>query len=166
MLDIIYSRRSVRKYKNTPVEKEKLNEVLKAAMYAPSACNKQPWHYILCTDRQVINKVRSIHPYASMLDSAPACIIVCGDSELEYADGSYVQDCAASTQNILLAAKSLGLDTCWLGIYPTELEPKFSELFKLPDTIKPFCAIAIGYGDEQKQKPDRFDENKIHYNKW
>lgn len=72
MLDVIYKRRSIRKYQNKPVEEEKLNEVLKAAMYAPSGMNKQPWHFIVCKERKTLDEVQKIHPYSSMLSSAPA----------------------------------------------------------------------------------------------
>ena len=79
----------------------------------------------------------------------------------------YITDCSAATENILLAAKALGLDTCWLGIYPhKDMQEAFSKEFNLPKNIIPFAAIALGYGDEKKERPERFDAKKIHYNKW
>ena len=167
MLDTIYDRRSIRKYQEKPVEEKLLNEILKAGMYAPSAVNKQPWHFVVITDKGVMRDVKNLHPYASSLQTAPVAIMVCGDTNLEFAQNFYLTDCAAVTENILLAAKWLGLDTCWMGIYPWEKTMKdFSDYFKLPENIKPYSLIAVGYGAETKSRPDRFDESKIHINKW
>lgn len=167
MLDTIYDRRSIRKYQEKPVEEKLLNEILKAGMYAPSAVNKQPWHFVVITDKEVMKDIKNLHPYASSLQTAPVAIMVCGDTNLEFAQNFYLTDCAAVTENILLAAKWLGLDTCWMGIYPWEKTMKdFSDYFKLPENIKPYSLIAVGYGAETKSRPDRFDESKIHINKW
>ncbi len=167
MLDTIYDRRSIRKYLDKPVDEKTLNEILKAGMYAPSAVNKQPWHFVVITDKGVMRDVKNLHPYASSLQTAPVAIMVCGDTKLEFAPNFYLTDCAAVTENILLAAKWLGLDTCWMGIYPWEKTMKdFSDYFKLPENIKPYSLIAVGYGAEAKSRPDRFDESKIHINKW
>ncbi len=167
MLDTIYDRRSIRKYQEKPVEEKLLNEILKAGMYAPSAVNKQPWHFVVITDKEVMRDIENLHPYASSLQTAPVAIMVCGDTNLEFAQNFYLTDCAAVTENILLAAKWLGLDTCWMGIYPWEKTMKdFSDYFKLPENIKPYSLIAVGYGAETKSRPDRFDESKIHINKW
>ena len=167
MLDTIYDRRSIRKYQEKPVEEKLLNEILKAGIYAPSAVNKQPWHFVVITDKEVMRDIKNLHPYASSLQTAPVAIMVCGDTNLEFAQNFYLTDCAAVTENILLAAKWLGLDTCWMGIYPWEKTMKdFSDYFKLPENIKPYSLIAVGYGAETKSRPDRFDESKIHINKW
>ena len=167
MLDTIYDRRSIRKYQEKPVEEKLLNEILKAGMYAPSAVNKQPWHFVVIKDKEVMKDIKNLHPYASSLQTAPVAIMVCGDTNLEFAQNFYLTDCAAVTENILLAAKWLGLDTCWMGIYPWEKTMKdFSDYFKLPENIKPYSLIAVGYGAETKSRPDRFDESKIHINKW
>lgn len=167
MLDVIYGRRSIRKYQNKPVEDEKLNEILRAGMYAPSGMNKQPWHFIVCKDRQTLDGVQKIHPYSSMLSSAPCCIIVCGDTKTQYTQGSYIQDCAACSENMLLAAYSLGLGTCWLGVYPNkDMQGDFRKFFEMPDYIEPFCVVALGYPDEQKAMPDRFSADKVHFEKW
>lgn len=167
MLDTIYDRRSVRKYQNKPVQDETLNEILKAGMYAPSAVNKQPWHFIVIKDPKVLSDVKNLHPYATALQTAPLAILVCGDTNLEFAQNFYLTDCAAVTENILLAAKWLGLDTCWMGIYPWEKTTNdFSAYFKLPENIKPYSLISLGYGAETKERPERFNKDKIHVDKW
>lgn len=167
MLDTIYDRRSIRNYLNKPVDEKTLNEILKAGMYAPSAVNKQPWHFIVIKDKKILEDVKNIHPYAKSLETAPVAILVCGDTSLEFAKNFYLTDCAAVTENILLAAKWLGLDTCWMGIYPWEKTTNdFSQYFKLPDNIKPYSLIALGYGAETKERPERFNPEKIHIDKW
>ena len=166
LLDIIYDRRSVRKYQDKPVPKEALEEVLRAGMYAPSAMDCRPWHFVVLQKREDLAFIQSVHPYSNMLSSAPACILVCADSK-RCCPGYFPEDCAAATQNILLAAKCLGLDTCWLGVYPAgeRLQP-LAERFGLPEGMLPFSLIAIGYGGEEKKRPERFDPEKIHYDRW
>ncbi len=167
MLDVIYKRRSIRKYQNKPVEKEKITEVLRCAMHAPSAMNKQPWEFVVCDKREVLDEIQKIHPYSQMLKTAPCCIVVAGNLITQYAEGSYIQDCAAAVENLLLGATSVGLGTCWLGIYPDkQRQEAFRELFNMPKDMMPFCAIAIGYPDEEKYSPDRFDSKKVHFNRW
>ena len=167
MLNAIYKRRSVRNYLERSVEKDLIEEVIKAGMYAPSARNKQPWHFIVCNTKESVAAVKNLHHASSALNTAPVAIIVCGDINQEFMPGFYLTDCAAVVENMLLVAKDLGLDTCWMGIFPVyDLEQKFSEHFKLPANIKPYAMIALGYGNENLPIPDRFNPDKIHYNRW
>ena len=166
-IDTIYDRRSIRKYLDKPVNPDLVDEVLRAGMFAPSASNKQPWHFIVFNEKDKILGLKNIHPYAKTLETAPVCIMVCGDTEKEMAKGFYVTDCSAATENMLLAAKALGLDTCWMGIYPwEELTENFALYLGLPEHVVPFNLIALGYGAEVKERPRRYDAEKIHYNRW
>lgn len=166
-IDTIYNRRSVRRYIDKSVSSDLIEEVLKAGMFAPSGYNKQPWHFVVFDDKEIIKEIKSMHPYASSLSTAPICIMVCGDTEKELAIGFYQVDCSAAIQNILLASKDLGLDTCWMGIYPwQEVVEAFANRFQLPANVEPFALISLGYSDVQQECPNRFDETKIHYNKW
>ena len=166
-IDTIYDRRSVRKFKSESVNPDLIQEVLRAGMFAPSGYNRQPWHFVVFDDKDLIAKIKSMHPYASSLATAPVCIMVCGDKEKELAEGFYQVDCSAAIENILLAAKALGLDTCWMGIYPwAEVMQAFSNEFGLPENIEPFALIALGYGMEKIPRPERNLESKVHYNKW
>jgi len=125
------------------------------------------WEFIVFNNREIIDEIKSMHPYAVSLSTAPVCIMVCGDTEKELANGFYQVDCSAAIENMLLAAKELGLDTCWMGVYPwEEVMASFSSRFKLPENIKPFALIALGYGAEILERPKRYDKNKIHYNEW
>ncbi len=118
VLEAIFTRRSIRRFENRPVSPEIVEQLLKAAMYAPSARNTQSWHFVVITDRQLLDAVPTFHPYAAMIREAPLAILVCGDEQLEPRTAYWVENCSAATQNILLAAHGLGLGAVWLGIYP------------------------------------------------
>jgi len=165
--DAIFNRRSIRKYESKIVEDEKVQKLLKAAMYAPSANDKQAWQFIVINDRNILDSITKIHPYAMMLKQAPLAILICGDENLEETEAYLNTNCSAATQNLLLAAHSLNLGSVWLGIYPREARVKgLSELFNLPENIIPISLVAIGYPAEQKALPERFKKERVHYNCW
>ena len=166
-IDTIYDRRSVRKYIDKDVNPDLVDEILRAAMFAPSGCNKQPWHFVVFNDKELIKEIKAMHPYASALATAPVCIMVCGDTQKEMAQGFYQVDCSAAIENMILAAKALGLDTCWMGIYPWEdTMAAFTKRFNLPENVKPFALISVGYSESKQERPRRYDASRIHYNKW
>ena len=166
--DIFFTRRSVRKYvKGKEIEDEKLEYILKAAMFAPSANNRRNWEFIVVKNRNSLNKIMEFHPYAKMLETAPMCIIVCGDLSDESGKLFWQQNCSASIENLMLAAKSKDLGTVWVAIAPVEERMnKTIEIFNIPEHIKPLGLIAVGYPDEEPKNPDRFESNKIHYEKF
>ncbi len=163
----LMSRRSIRKYTDRSISDEEIDSILHAAMYAPSAVNKQPWHFIVISDKALYGKVIEIHPNARFLSGASHAILVCGDEKLQHDEGYYLADCGAATQNILLAAHMLGIGSCWIGIYPrARREELIGNLFNLPSHVKPFALVSLGYPDEEKQVSDRFSREKVHYNQW
>ena len=167
LIEGIFTRRSIRKYKQGEITQDQLNTILKAGMYAPSARNQQPWHFIAVSNRELLNKIEQVHPYAKMLSKAQLAILVCGDETLELSKDYWVVDCSASTQNILLAAHGLGLGAVWLGLHPREERKKdITELFNLPAHIHPLSLISVGIPDENKGTPERFKPERIHYNAW
>ena len=167
MLDTLFTRRSIRKYKSTQVEQEKVDAILRAAMYAPSACDCRPWHFIVCDDRSVLDAIQKAHPYSSMLRQAPLCIAICGDTTLEAAPDYYKVDCGLAMENLVLAAWELGLGTCILGVCPRpERMREITELFSLPAHIKPYALVAVGYPDEQRTVQERFDSSRVRHNAW
>ena len=106
-----------------PVEPEKVEMMLRAGMAAPSACNKQPWHFVVINDREILDQIPQFSPYASMVKQAPLAIVVCGclDKTLEGTEQKFwIQDCSAATENILLMAHGLGLGGVWTALYPPE----------------------------------------------
>lgn len=167
IIEGIFTRRSIRKYKDKKIPDEQVNILIKAAMHAPSARNQQPWHFVVVTERDILEKITKVHPYAKMLAEAQLAILVCGDETLELSQGYWVIDCSAATENILLAAHGIGLGAVWLGLHPREERKQaIRDLFKLPENIQPLSLISIGYPDEVKETPERFKPERIHYNKW
>jgi len=167
VLEAILKRRSIRQYTPQPVTDEDLTDILKAAMYAPSAVNKQPWHFIVFRNPDTIRQVIEIHPNASMLVNAGAAILVCWDETLQHDIGYGPVDCAAATQNMLLTAHGKGLGAVWVGIYPRQQRMEaVHRIFQLPPHIKGFSIVSLGYPAEQKGFPERFNKTRIHSEKW
>ena len=145
-LDWINARRSIRKYTAETVSEVDVAELLEAAMAAPSAGNQQPWHFIVIRDRGVLNAIPGFHPHASMALHAPVGILVCGDPALEKHTGYWVQDCAAATENLLLAVAAKGLGAVWCGVYPrADRVEGFTRLLRIPTPVIPFAFVPIGH---------------------
>jgi nitroreductase len=166
-IECIHTRRSIRKFENRPVADELVTEILRAAMAAPSAGNQQPWHFLVINDRALLDQAAQVHPNAGMAAEAPVAIVVCGDTTRERYKDYWMQDCSAATQNLLLAAHALGLGAVWTGIYPREDRVKgFCKLLKLPETILPHCLVPIGYPAQPSGRVERYDPEKVRYNRW
>jgi len=166
-LETIRTRRSIRKYLNQPVPKDVLQKILTAGMYAPSACNAQPWQFVVLEDRKLLSEVSKIHPYAVMAADAPLAILVCGDTSLEQVPGYWVIDCSAAVQNLLLAAHALGLCAVWTGVYPQiERVAGFRRLLGLPKNVIPHSLIPLGYPAEQPPQEERYRADRVCYDGW
>jgi len=169
-MDVIFTRRSVRKYKDEEIDDKTIEKLIDAGVSAPSAGNQQPWHFIVLDtqkDKSTVNKIQSFHPNAKFISQSNKIIIICGDLDLEKFKGYWILDCSAATQNILLAARALGLGSCWCGVYPREDRiENFKKLFSLPKSVIPFSLISLGYTSEKQEKIDRYDKERIHYSKW
>jgi len=166
-LHAIFTRRSIRKFTPDIINDDDLNIILKAGMYAPSAVNKQPWHFIVFRNTDTIKRIIEVHPNASPMLGANVCILVCYDEELQHDNGYGAVDCSAATQNMLLAAHAIGLGAVWLGIYPRQPRMEaISEIFRLPGHVKGFSIVALGYPDEKKPEPNRFNSGKVHDEQW
>ena len=164
-LEAIFTRRSIRAYTSEPVSEEDLKVILEAAMNAPSASNRQPWHFIVVDDRSKLDAIMEVHPYSKMLAQAPLAIVVCGDTKVS--SSYWQQDCSAATENLLLAARALGLGTVWLGVYPREDRVNgISRIFQLPAHVKPLAVVAVGHPAEEKGRVDRWQEERVHRNQW
>ena len=167
LFDAIITRRSIRNYSGEPVSKDAIESILRAAMYAPSANNQQPWHFLVVDDDGIKEQITQIHPYAKMVKEASFGILICGDESLELSKGYWAVDCAAATQNLLLAAHGIGLGAVWCGVHPREeRKAAFKKLFNLPDHIQPFAVVSIGKPAEEKPVPERFKPERIHWNVW
>lgn len=167
LLEAIHTRRSIRKFIDSPVPEEMIETILRAGMAAPSAGNQQPWHFVVITDRSRREAIPAFHPYSKMVLQAPAAILVCGDPDGKKWPTFWVQDASAATQNILLAARDLGLGTVWVGIYPEqERMDGFRRLFGLPETIIPFALVPMGWPATPFEALDRFRPELVHREVW
>lgn len=168
VLDNIATRVSVRSYLDKPVEEVKIEQLLRAGMAAPSAVNKQPWHFVVVTDKEQLKALAKTNPYAGMAAKAPLAIVVCGDMKKALpgkAQEFWVQDCSAATENILLAANALGLGAVWTGTYPTEERCEaVAKVLQLPKSIVPLNIIVIGYPDGKNTPKDKWKPSNISYN--
>ena len=166
-MEAILSRRSIRRYTDKKVSDEVVKELLEAGMSAPSAGNEQPWHFVAITDHKILDEIPKIHPYSGMLKEAPLAILICGGESLQKYKGYWVQDCSAATENILIAANAIGLGGVWLGVYPIEERVDgIRKLLGMPEKVIPFALLSIGYPAEQKPPADRYNESRVHYEKW
>lgn len=169
VIENIMTRTSIRQFTDQPVAKDTLDLIVKAGMAAPSAMNKQPWAFVVITEKEMLDSLNAKHPYAN-LKTATAAIVVCGnmDKTIEGAGREYwVQDCSAATENILLAAHACGLGAVWCGVYPVEERVKdVSEVLALPENIVPLNIVTMGYPAENPQPKDKYNASNIHYQKW
>ncbi len=167
ILEALKKRRSIRSFTEQKVEKEKIEILLQSAMYAPSAVNKQPWHFIVIDDRNIMEEIMKIHPNSKMFETATLGILVCGDLQMQHGNGYWMADCGAATQNILLAATASELGSCWVGVFPREDRMKaFKELFSLPAHVEAFALVALGYPAEEKKTPERYRPERVFLNTW
>lgn len=166
-LQDILRRRSIRKYTADPVSESDVEDLLRAAMAAPSAGNAQPWYFVVLTERPLLDAIAAFHPYAGMTREAPAGILLCGDPSLERYPGFWVQDLSAAMENLLLAAHSKGLGAVWVGVYPNEERVQdMRKLLAIPQNIIPFAFVPFGHPAEKKPPAERFNPDRIHRNGW
>ncbi len=164
-IQAINSRRSIRKYTSQKISDELIKKLLTAGMQAPSARNYQPWHFVITNDREILDQIPKLHPYADMMYQATLAILVCGDLKIEKSVEYISLDCSAATQNILLAAHALDLGAVWLGVYPRKDRMKgLKKLFKTPENIIPVSLISCGYPAEKIPPENRYNQSKIHFN--
>lgn len=168
-IENIMTRTSIRQYKDQPVEQEKIDIMLKAAMAAPTAVNLQPWHFIVINDKNTLKLLSGQQP-----NNAPLMIAVCGDTnKTTMPDGKgklpdfWVQDVSAATENLLLAAHAQSLGAVWTGVYPVmERVAEVANVLNCPENIIPLAVVRIGYPDESPEPKDKFKQENISYNKF
>lgn len=159
----IFHRTSIRKYQDKPVEDEKLELILRAAMAAPSAKNQQPWEFYVVTDREKIVELSKTSPYAAFTDKAGAMIVPCYRTDCKIPEYAQI-DLSIATENILLEVDSLGLGACWIGICPQEERMTAVEkVLDIPENLRAFSIVAIGYPAEERIQQDRYDKSRIHF---
>lgn len=162
-MEMIFKRKSVRNFIEKEVEKEKIEQILKAAMAAPSAKNEQPWEFYVVENDIKLMKLSEISVGALPIKTSTVAIVACYRN-----DGNLVEcaplDLGAATQNILLEVENLGLGAVCIGVYPfKDRINKVKEIVELPDYIEPYSIIPIGYYTKEVLSKNKYDEKKVHY---
>ena len=168
-MNTIFTRRSVRKFSDKPIENEKIERLFRAAMQAPSAVNQQPWEFIAVTDKDKITQLAGFSTYAKMLNEATLAVVVLEKTRAIRGGLFAQQDLGACTENLLLQAVEEGLGAVWLGVgHDTERAAFITDMFKLPDSVIPFCVIAVGYPSQENANTfvDRYDATRVHFNQY
>lgn len=168
-LKAILNRKSVRHFSSQEVTKEQLNELIKAGMAAPTALNCQPWEFVVVTDREMLSEFAHSLQFGKMLDNAKAAIVVCTDTQkasekhYDYA----IIDASLASENILIAAESMGLGAAWVAVHPKEVAVQYiREKLNIPGTIIPLNVMPIGYPTGQDYVKDKYNADAIHWEKW
>ena len=159
----IFTRVSIRKYQDRPVEKEKTMAILRAAMQAPSAANQQPWEFFVVTNKEKLEALSKVSPYAGMTKNAPVAIVAVYRKDCLIPSYAHI-DLSIAMENLWLETDAQGLGGVWLGIAPIEERMKaVEEILQIPDTLRAFAIFPYGYPAEERKQQDRFDESRIHY---
>ena len=162
-MNSLFHRVSIRKYRDLPVEKEKIEAILRAAMQAPSAGNQQPWEFFVVTDRAKLEALSHVHPYAGMVRNAPAAIVSAYRKQCRMPAFAQI-DMAIAMENLWLETDSQGLGGVWLGIAPNEDRMRdVEEIVGMPDSLRAFAVFPLGYPAEERKQQDRFDASRIHW---
>ena len=169
-LENIMTRTSVRSYTADTISSNDIETLLKAAMAAPTAGNKQPWRYVVVQNRATLDSIGANFGSMKMATLAPLAILVCGDVDATFpGDGRdyWIEDTSAAMENLLLAAHSIGLGAVWCGIYPMpDRVAAFSEMFSLPENIKPMGIAMIGHPDGSHTPKDKWNPDYVKYESW
>ena len=159
----IYSRVSIRRYLDKPVEREKTEAILRAAMQAPSAANQQPWEFYVVTNREKVEALSRVSPYAHMTKNAPSAIVSVYRKDCAIPAYALI-DLSIAMENLWLETDAQGLGGVWLGIAPQEERMRaVEEVLDLPDSVRAFAIFPYGYPAEERTQQERFDESRIHY---
>ena len=169
IIDNIMTRSSVRNYTSQKVDKEKIEILLKAGMAAPTAGNKQPWELLVVDDKEILTGITKLIKGAHMADKAPLAICVLGSPDKALVPEYWMQDCSAVSENILLAAHGMGLGAVWCGAYPDNNTGKvegLKKLLNLPEGTYTLSVIVIGHPAGESVVKDKWNPEKVHYNRY
>ncbi len=170
VLNAIQTRASIRKFTGEKISNEQINTLLRCAMAAPSAINKQPWAFLVVTDEALLQRMGEAFPFSRCGNGAACAFVMCGDMTKTIegeGQGFWINDVSAATENLLLAAHAVGLGAVWTGVYPSrERTAQVQELLGLPEYIIPMCIVPVGIPAEQPAVKQKFKEENVHYNRW
>ncbi|NHK30210.1 MAG: nitroreductase family protein [Asgard group archaeon] len=164
ILELLKSRRSIRKYKDTPVEKEKIEKCLEAARWAPSASNKQPWEFIIVTDKTLREKFAEIHPYAKFVAESPVVFVPLTNPNIH--PKYHMSDTGLTILHFMIQAHAEGLGTCWAGVIGASFEPILKKLLNIPKHLNIMALVALGYPDQERESLRKPIDELIHWEKY
>jgi nitroreductase len=163
MIDQIKKRRSIRKYTEEAVSESQITAMLEAAMAAPSANNKQPWEFVVVQDKAMRKHLADMKQWSYMCANAPVVFVICGDGGNHH----WVEDASAATENLLLAAAGLDLGGVWIAVYPEQSQENYvRQALDIPERLRVLCMVAIGHPAETKTPHTKYDEAKVHFEKY
>ena len=163
----IFKRKSIRKFLDKEIEDEKIERLLKAGMQAPSSCNAQPWEFIEVSKSEDKEAISKMHKFAKPAAGASHLIITLGNLNEAKVIGMIEQDLGACNENILLQATHEGLGAVWLGFHPIEDRTlRLKEYLNIPDYCIPFSVICVGWPESDGEVKLRYDESKVHYDRF
>lgn len=156
-------RRSIRKFKDKPIDQNQIEAILRAGMQAPSAGNQRPWEFLVIRNKACLEKLADMSPYSKMVADAPLAIVLLGIESRMMFKENWQQDMGACAQNILLEIVDQKLGGVWLGVAPLEDRIKYvKEVLDLKDEI-PFAIIPFGHPQGENKYIDRYEEDRIKY---
>lgn len=163
-MNAIFTRTSIRQFEEKEVEQEKIEKILQAAFASPTAKNQQAWEFYVVTNKEILQELSKVTPYATPAANAPAAIVVCYRKENLRVPDRVEIDCAIATENIWLECEELGLGGVMLGIAPEEEKMQAVEkVLNIPENLRAFTIFPFGYPKDKKPQKNRYDENKIHF---
>ncbi|MBE6508275.1 MAG: nitroreductase family protein [Methanobrevibacter sp.] len=164
---MIFKRKSVRKFRDEKVDDEIIIRLLKAGMQAPSSCNSQPWEFIVISKPEDKLAISRMHQFAKPAANASHLIVTLGNLNEAKVIRMIEQDLGACNENILLQATHEGLGAVWLGFHPIEDRTlKLKEYLEIPDYCIPFSVICVGWPAQDREVKLRYDEDKVHYDRY
>ncbi|HET6351637.1 MAG TPA: nitroreductase family protein [Coriobacteriia bacterium] len=166
-MQAMLTRRSIRRFTDAPVSDEVLEQVLRAAMAAPSAGNEQPWRFVIVREREALRRLSRTTPFAKPLEGAAVGLVVCADKRVLRYPGFWSIDCSAAIENLLVAAHASGLGGVWIGVHPMKpFEMAVALAVKTPRHIRPMSLVALGHPAEDKPAAERYEPGFVHVERW
>jgi nitroreductase len=163
-LETIKNRQSIRKFDSTPIKKDDVDKILKAGFEAPSAMNRRPYEFVVCTKNEFWKEMVPFKSTCAIMAETPLCVLIVGNSNVNPTDEFLIEDCSACAENMLLAAKDLGYGSLWAGVkWHSEFYDALIKHFHLPDGYLPIAVLLFGTEAEKKYQVERFDAKKVHY---
>lgn len=160
---LIKERRSVREYTKKKIDRKILEEIIDCARLAPSARNIQPWHFVVVTDEAKLTKISQLESLGSpFIKNAAACVVVCGNLDAK----RHVEDCCLAAENVMLAAKSFGIGSCYITAMGKDVAPVRSML-EIPDYLAIACLVSLGYFGKNPKSPEKKTlKDVLHWEKF